>query len=498
MALVVVLPSTLNPAPIAAQDDERAYGEVWPYVILPVFPAGVRFWYRIEAPGETVESFSVRVEQNDALLDERDYDPFLDIMFGYEDAVEYEYFLDVQALPNFRMFDPLTVTAMATFADSTSYEDVITYIPEHQGYESWSGASAGDRLTIYLSDPDFAMDRVVPELLPTLDLLEEYLGPLSPVGLAAYTLPVSPFCEKVENEDGTIESLVLSERQNYPCSEAEMVDLYARSGLQIVTINNTGYSDVRDQLAADIVLQLYRQRWGDADIPEWFREGFGMYFAPNGHPEALPRAQQASQRNDLLSLRTLERVSNLDDQDLWNAQAFLLTLYLADLYGADAPQAIAGKLSPDKSFAEVLREDYDTTPERLYAAWEIWLDSSRAVEVAAYHPYLPTTPTPTPIPSITPTRTPTITPSPTLTPTQRPLFVPTNPPLATRGLPTFTPTATNTPLPPGFFDRVTPTVEPSNDNNDGNSQLCNTGIGALMFPLVALIIGRRRRVRRAH
>ncbi len=135
------------------------------------------------------------------------------------------------------------------------------------------------------------------------------------------------------------------------------------------------------------------------------------------------------------------------------------------------------------------------TPQRLYGAWRIWLDSSRATEVAAYHPYLENTATSTPIPTITLTRTPTTTPSPTATPTQRPLFIPTNPPLPTRGLPTFTPTVTITPLPPGFFDRITPTAAPPTNSNNGNSQFCNTGLGTLMLPLVAFMIGRKRRVR---
>jgi len=478
-----------------AQEDEHAYGEIWNFAVIPVFPSGIRFWLRVEAPADQIQSIELSVWQNEKRLDTARLDPFDDVMFGYEDAVEYEYFLDVQAKTAFRMFDPIKLIASVTLIDGTTNESLTTIIPEHQGYGPWQGAVADERLTIYISDPDIAIERMAKELLPTFDLLSRSLEEVRPLKLAVYMPPVMPFCELVEDEDGNVESLVVSERRNFPCSEEAMAALYARSGFEIVKLHNTRYREVRDESAEQIVLLQYGTRWADAEVPFWFQYGLAMYFAPNGHPEALAQVQRAARLEDLLDLQELSQLPTTEQEQLWRAQSFLLTLYLADLYGADAPQRIAGQISPDKSFSDVLREEFDMTPQRLYGAWRIWLDSSRATEVAAYHPYLENTATSTPIPTITLTRTPTTTPSPTATPTQRPLFIPTNPPLPTRGLPTFTPTVTITPLPPGFFDRITPTAAPPTNSNNGNSQFCNTGLGTLMLPLVAFMIGRKRRVR---
>ncbi len=495
--MVVVLPTTnKSTPPLSAQDDQRAYGEVWPFVVLPVLPAGIRFWVRVEAPAEQVQSLAVNVWQNDKLLGSQQLDPLNDIMFGYEDAVEYEYFLDVQAQTAFRMFDPIKLTLSVTLVDGTTNTHISTVVPQHQGYGPWQNTIADTRLEIYMSNPTFGLERVANELLPTFDLLAESLPEVQPLKLAVYMPPINPFCDLLEDEEaGTVESVVLSERRNFPCSEDAMAELYARSGLTIVKVTSTGYSDVRAELAGTIATLQYAEQWDTADIPAWFRAGFAMYFAPNGRPEALSRLQRAAQRDDLLRLPALNEAPAPEQQDLWEAQAFLLTIYLADLYGADAPQQIAAQLSPSNSFESILREQYNTTSDRLYGAWVIWLDSSRAIEVAAFHPYLENTPTPTPIPSVTPTRTPTLTPLPTATPTQRPFSLPTNPPIIGRGLPTFTPTATITPLPPGFFDRITPTPPPAQTSSEGNSQLCNTGLGTLMIPLLAFIVGRKRRVR---
>lgn len=497
LVLVAALLGEAKPTPTAAQSDEREAGEIWAFRTLYVLPAGIRFWIRVEAPADQIEAIDIGVYQNEKAFYKGPLDLESAIIFGYEDAIEYEYFLDVQENTNFEMFSPIKLTLAVTLTDGTVNQNISEWPAVHQGGGTWTTAVASDQLTIHLSDDALAIDRIAEDVLPVFTLLNESLGTVEPLNLAVYLPPLEPFCDEVKDEDGNVEILVLSERQNYPCSEQAMLDLYARTGIKVVQLNSTSFADVRDELAGAIAILQFEDQWGPAEIPAWFYSGFAQYFSINGRPDALPIAQQASQRGDLLNIQALNLRPSEEQQELWEAQAFLLTLYLADQFGADAPQQIAAQITPDNDFETVLRSQYEVSSAGLYAAWAIWLDSSRAVEVAAYHPYLENTATPTPIPSITPTRTPSITPSPTLTPSATPLFRPTNPPIPTRARPSATPTITPTPLPPGSLDVIEPTAIPASNEESGNSQLCNTGLGALFLPIIGLLVGwRNRRAKR--
>ena len=238
--------------------------------------------------------------------------------------------------------------------------------------------------------------------------------------------------------------------------------------------------------------------WDDNnDIPAWFRHGLTRYYAPNGYGTALGTVKRASQQDRLIRLPEMttlpDETASDSEIELWQAQAYVLTLYLAENYGANAPFEIASLLSDNTSFLDALSQVADASLERIYSAWTVWVNTNRAEEVILWNPYKPITPTPTATftaTDIPPTRTATVTRTITLTPSDTPVFVPATLRVTFPSL-TPTPTASNTPLPPGAFDNPTPVASP--DTNDSNGGLCGTGIGALVLPVAGMIFAQRKR-----
>lgn len=464
----------------------------------PVFPAGILFWIRVEARFDETERIDLTFRQNEETVGRGAVPEPLDqsLVFGFDNAGEYRFFLDFEDYPEIDFFEDLLYRIEVEALDGTQtfFEGVLRV--EHQEVGGWQTADIAEQVTLHWFDDNLSGEELLRELDDVLFLLQQSLETVQPIEVALYA-PFEPYCDTVTDEEGNIQQVVVTDRENFPCSEELAEAVYAERGIEYITMQNVVFAELVDRLTEVLVNAQYDEQWQGAGVPAWFRRGLARYFLMNTSTEPLQRVQRAAQIGNILRYEELITLPDLEDEaatSLWNAHAQLLVKYIADLQGADAPLTIADQLAEGDDFATVFMAVMETDVRTFYAAWRIWLDTSAAQQAAQWNPYVPITPTPTltMTPSeVPPTRLPV--PTSTITPTwtPRPLFVPTDPPRPTRAPPTVRPTNTFTPLPPGFFDNQTPTPAPAVNDDDG--RLCSAGIGTLLLPLIAgLVVWRRK------
>ncbi len=234
-------------------------------------------------------------------------------------------------------------------------------------------------------------------------------------------------------------------------------------------------------------------------MPAWFASGLAQLHHLRAQPMALELVRAAVRTGSHYALAELadDLPSEADYQAraLWEAQSYLLVLYLADRYGAGAPFDLAQNIpADDDGFAGALAALGGEDVDALWAGWNRWLFSPAAENAAGWTPYLLTTPTPTATPTATPlpptataTHTPTITP----TPTSTALVDQPRPPVVAQLTPTRRRPPTNTPLPPGSLPTVTSAAPERADGPDsGLSDGAMAGvIGAVVVAVLLIASG---------
>lgn len=491
----LALPSFLSPPTINAQTEEPDWGDIRGIRAIVALPAAVSFRVRLmELTNDQVARVTLTVQQNEETIHQVDLDLDNSIFLDYITEVEYEYnWVDLADEP-VELFQPIyyefEVETLEGVISNAGEE--IPY--EHLGFGEWQMTEV-DNVTLRYYDENFPAESQAANLNQVLSLLSENIGFNEPVDMVVYDAD-APLCIEQPNEEtGEIETVVLSDGRPFPCSIESLAALYASQGIILAPIADPNFNTTENGLTQIIVDTVYTEKWGDADIPVWFKRGLILYYSPNGVPSALGLVQTAAQQDRLIRLP--EMTSPTSQSELWDAQAYMLTLYLAENYGADAPFQLARELSEGTSFLAALDQIADASLDRIYSAWTLWVNTTRAQEVAVWNPYQPITPTPTatftasPVP---PTRTPTLTLTISLTPTNTLPYVPPTARVS-RVPPTVIPTASNTPLPPGSFDISTPVPVSNNEEDRGGGGLCGTGIGAMVLPAAGLVLAWRRRER---
>lgn len=249
--------------------------------------------------------------------------------------------------------------------------------------------------------------------------------------------------------------------------------ILTQDGFTLIT--GAGIADTTAAMYRAIITGFYTPLWqvdtpeapSTQNVPSWLAEGvLSVYQTPNRFT-ALQQARIAERTG---TLYTLEAMNIADDTLLWEAQAVMMTLYIADSFGLDVLYALAGAEPFDEE--ETFRERYERLTEspfeRLLPAMSNWLyraEASAAIALDLFQavtatPTITFTPTPfPPSPTFTPTSTSTVTPTATITLTPTVTGTLSATPLPTR-TPTITPLPampTVTPLPPDF---EFPTVPP--------------------------------------
>ncbi len=323
-------------------------------------------------------------------------------------------------------------------------------------YHVWIKADK-EPISLYSHSQGLALDIVRKNVLRAHDLIAADTGVKRSESFVIYDAGSEP-CQT--DPQRPKQKIVVAQKDNKPflCDPAQAVKVYGARGFVMIQRTTALFEQLQDQIIAYLANDAYTEFWkGSSEPPpEWFKRGlFGMYNL-TGHGYDLLVARDAASQDRLLTLDALAAPPVVNDKDngasvrAWNAQSYMLTLYLASRFGARAPFDLAKLMSQKTSFADALASvGGDVKPNELYNAWKTWLftpDADAAIRWNLYITANTATPTPTdtPYPSITPTSDkPTATPTLTETATRPPTRTPT--PV----------TPTNTALPPGSLPTLT-------------------------------------------
>ncbi len=456
-----------------------------------VFPTVLRFYIQIGIAPESLASASLTLSQNGQLLRRGGVDLEVVLLDTFPNA-ELRYEWPVAPTNPPQLFEPVVYQWAVVDSSGATYEaegEVVFEQPQHD----WRHAGEPP-LQFSLFDAELNLSMARRALLPVYSLLREHTG-LEP----EFRWVVLPrgyrFCTDLEGDDGTLRAVALAPSNNdpYPCSEADAARIYQENGYRLLRRSMPGLVAFENEVVADMVSVFYGEYWRGQDVPAWFRAGLEQlyYVAPN--PLALRQVQEAWRAEQLFGGASLSTApGDADSLTLWTSQVYTMVLYLADVYGADAPFALARAI-PEQGFARAFAGLTGAGLDGFLLDWERWLFTDAAERAVTWTVYAPPTatreptrtPTPAP-PTATTTATATLTPRPSRTPTPTSQIA-----QAPSPLPTYTPftpippTPSNTPRPPGSLDQP--------GGSGGGTGLCPAVLPTLFLPVAALLAVRRRK-----
>ena len=494
-AFVLILVLSSVPAAFAQDGDDVDTGHIDRLQAFLGLPSLISFRVRVTVPVAEVEEITLTLEQENGFIQRIPLELEESLLTDFDFAAEYVLNWEFERANNLQFFALLTYRFDVLTADGETSTAEDSIIVEHQGVGEWESIS-NDDIALYWSTPSFTGEGQLEELSETLEILQSYSNFDDPLAFAIYDLDPE-FCQELPNaETGELESVVTVVGERFQCDPDDMLILYERANVIPIIPTNMGFTPMSDTLTLALVNHVYSNQWVSADIPAWFLTGLPVLYTRTGNRRALGNTQRAALEDRLLTLNQMNTLPDeATDTELWEGQAYLLTLYLAEQYGAETPFEIGAVISAETSFEQALVDITGNTIDGIYRGWAIWMTTDAPSDVIFWNPYLDATPTPMPtrtpratLPPATPVPTATI----TLTPTDRPLRTP-EPERATRELlPTATATASTTPLPSGGLD--TPANNPTDSSSgDESNGICGTGIGAMILPAFGLIFAWRRR-----
>ncbi|MFW5691666.1 MAG: hypothetical protein ACOCXZ_04140, partial [Chloroflexota bacterium] len=220
-----------------------------------------------------------------------------------------------------------------------------------------------------------------------------------------------------------------------------------------------------------IVRDFYSPLWEGRAVPEWFRAGLVAFYQPQDKLNLALRARSQARNAGLIPLARMDDPALIAADPLaWQAQAYMMVLYIADSAGTSGLYELASGGDPAAGvpFAQDYLRITGQPLDALLPALQNWVFSAEAERHAGLFLYAGPTEAPSPTLTVTPfpltaTNTPTATTTATPTPTVTGFLTAT--PLATiTPSPTITPgTPTITPLPPDFS--VMTVVAPPGDSD---------------------------------
>ncbi len=493
-------------AAVVGQTTARAQdGEATPTFEVPIiygyrqetlFPVLVRFYLGTNSPIGDLVSVVLTVSQDSGLEETIPLDLQRNLVSSEGAVSDFEYDWELLAHSGLVPFQPVDYR----WEVQTINGDIATAARSFDFLDSASGQwyTAGQPpLILHWQSSRLAGSRLWDELMAAYGLLNSDTERVPLFEFAIYEQGAT-FCEEAtDDETGAVRQVVISDDgTEFPCSEDAYRKAYAAGGITMLQRQSFGFSEVQDMLVDSIVSQTYTLLWGDWTVPAWYLSGLSYMYHLHPGLSALEVVRAAARTDSLPLLADMQSPlpddAPFDQRTLWESSSYLMVLYLADQYGADAPFALARDIRQESTgFDGALNGITDGDQQALWAAWKRWVFTEAASLAAGWMPYLPTTPTPTATATDTPLPpTRTATPTPTIT------HVPTStfagdraPTVAVIGVsPTVHLTATNTPLPPGSLPTVVPTPVPSSSNSGDNNLLYNGALVALVVSIGALVV----------
>lgn len=479
----------------AQGDDEPDMGLIYGSWHEILFPAVMRFFVGINAAPDQVLSAMLTVRQESGLDVSFTLDPAQHFSRTSGTSVDLVYDLDLRGNEHPIPFEPLNFMWQIETSDGQVSTAVGEALFEDELRGEWQ--SAGEPpLILHWTNENLAGRAIREEVMAAYGLLNQKTG-RSPLFQFALYEPGQRLCQQVKSpETGKVQTVVISSqgKTEYPCSIDAFRQVYADADVVFLQRDTFGYSELQDLLVTVMVQQGYAALWMDAPVPAWFISGLADLHRLRPEQNALEIVRTAARTDSQFTLEEMAveppETAGYQQRALWDAQSYLLVLYLADRYGADAPFVLARTIPdyPD-GFTGALQALGSASMGTLWDSWTQWIFSTAADRAVLWTPYTLTTPTPTatPLPP-TATATATVTATPTVTHTPTTTFEADQPkPVVVLEVsPTRPRLPTNTPLPPGSLPTVTSPAPVSPPDSDSNDTVLYGGIAALVIVIVGI------------
>lgn len=323
---------------------------------------------------------------------------------------------------------------------------------------SWTTEQLNNNLRVIY--PSTAPNTFSQRLSDQYDLLATNTGIRPPFNaiISPNTLPIDP-CQ-VADQIAVDDLIALS-------CEHSMIDAILRE-TSYTLITGLNVNDAISQAIRSLTDLFYADIWAGQAIPDWLIVGTHAIYQSANYQGELQQTRQQERVKRLLALDDLNVIA--DDDLTAQAQAVMMTLYIADQFGLDTVYALAtSEFIEDETFAQRYQRLTNHSLNRLIPAMSNWLYDLHTPAIAELNLYAE--PTPSPTLTLTATSFPaTITPTPTATSTSTPTATITPTPtitgtLTVTPLPTLTASLTPTPAPPTITplpaDYVFPTAPPA-------------------------------------
>jgi hypothetical protein len=332
-------------------------------------------------------------------------------------------------------------------------------------------------------------------LSPIYDLLA--INSSQKPSLNALIYPFTPGC--VQNAKGDSVAISPITHIEIPCDATLAAIIFRASGYVVIQTESAGLNVMQAALVDYATRQFYETAWRGKNVPAWFQMGLAQFYTPGLKTRYVPLLTSAGRSGKLLSLEQMSAAPNQTNADLWQAQSYGMTMYIAGQVGVQGLFDLARNVSQSDSFAAAYEKATGKPLAALPSDFQTWIFTDAGSSAFAFTPYqaataTPTqTDTPTPIATAVPSETPTFTLTPTVTGVHTVTPYPTR--TATRTPTPLPPTIT--PRPPGSLDTPTPIptavpVNPLNALNNPNVALSIFGIGLLLIAILILLLMRAR------
>jgi hypothetical protein len=347
----------------------------------------------------------------------------------------------------------------------------------------WTTAADPQRF-FTVTAPAEGMDlvRLERSLIPTYNLIAANVNQTREFNILLYPPDVAPTgCETID--DGELFALGSVTEYGIACDPARATTIAAASGYDIVQPASGGFAAAQDALVTHFFERFYEPVWDDAAIPEWFRAGLTRFYQPDSKTELYGPVLAAARRSSLYELG--EMLGQRDDP-LWQAQSYVMVLYIAAEIGVSGLFELASSLGGAESFTSAYEAATGQSLRALIPAMSRWVLTTPGEVAFRYTPYQPTTPTPSATPSSTPfPATPTFTPTITDTPTPSPTVTGV---LSRTPVPTRTPTRTPTPAPPSVTPRPPGSLDTPTPQSDAGILLAGDTTRLIVLGILGLLL----------
>lgn len=449
---------TLEPSPIPTSDRPNVADFVLDWDDAVLYPQGLYFYLWLNVPLSEINSLRLLINVEGETVPRVINDDMI-----REHLNDENFRATVRLLWTFPLDNPPPLQASISYEWRIELNDTQTAtVPSIMNYQNLSGRWVTEAINNQASViyPEAAPHNLRQRLSEQYDLLSANTNqrPRFNFIISPNTMPIDP-CQ-VQDEIRIDAQIAL------PCDDSVIEAILQADDYTLITGDNVNEAIANAFRTSTQI--FYQDIWENQAIPDWFTYGMHAIYQSANYQSELQLTRQQERIN---RLKTLEQLENINDDDaIAQAQAVMMTLYIADQFGLDVVYNLAGSDSiEDETFAQRYERITDSPFERLIPAMNNWLYASHTQTIIALNLYGEATATATPslIPTDFPstiTPTPTLTATPTSTPTQTPTATLTGT-LTTTPLPSVTPSITPTPAPPTITplpaDYVFPTLPPT-------------------------------------